>query len=216
MALVKCTSCGGGIPELLFRQGGTVPCPICKCIVHALMLPALYKSPLHAPPSLPNDRPAPGEATCFYNPGRRATKGCDHCGVFISDAWAAQWGSQTVCLKCLEELRSKNSDTRFESKRTLWDNVALSFSIGPWILAVALLMTLALYPFAIMVIMLTFLTAPAAIFVALRYWNAPRSMVPRGRGRLVWAAMLGVLQLMGWVLMMVGIILAVRNSGKIF
>lgn len=214
MALVKCTSCGGGIPEPLFRQSDGVPCPICKRLVHALMLPALYKSFLPTPPSLPDNPPAPGEATCFYNPGRRATKCCDHCGVFISDAWAAQWGSQTVCLKCLEELRSKNSDTRFEAKRILWDNIALSFSIGPWILSVALIMTLIFYWASFLIIMLTFLTAPAAIFIALRYWNAPRSLVPRGRGRLVWATSLGVLQIMGWVLLMVGIIYAVRNSAN--
>lgn len=211
MALVKCTSCGGGIPEPLFRENGSVPCHICNRMVHALLLPSLYKSAIATPPPLLADPPAPGEATCFYNPGRRATKCCDHCGVFISDAWAAQWGSQTVCLKCLEELRSKNSDTRFEASRFLWDNVALSFSIGPWILAIALLMTLVLYPFAVMVIMLTLLTAPAAIFVALRYWNAPRSLVPRSRGRLVWATALGVLQVMGWASLIVGIIFAVRN-----
>ncbi|CAN5828807.1 hypothetical protein BH11VER1_BH11VER1_04250 [soil metagenome] len=211
MALVKCTSCGGGIPESLFRQNDRVSCPICKKIVRALRLPALYKAAASTPPSLPHDPPAPGEAACFYNPARRATKCCDHCGVFISDAWAAQWGAQTVCLKCLEELHAKNSDTRFEAKRVLWDNIALSFAIGPWIVAGVMLMTVVLYPFAFIVAFLSILTAPAAIFIALRYWNAARSLVPRGRGRLVWAVLLGVLQLGGWVMMIVGFIYVLKN-----
>lgn len=211
MALVNCTSCGGGIPEFLFRQGGGVSCPVCKRIVHALVLPALYRSAIPAPPPLPDQPPAQGEATCFYNPGRRATKCCDHCGVFISDAWAAQWGQQTVCLKCLEELHAKNSDTRFEARRVLWDNIALSFALGPWLLAAILLATLVLYPFAVFAAMVSFLTAPAAIFIALRYWNSQRSLVPRGRGRLVWATLLGVLQLAAWVMLVVGIIYMLRN-----
>ncbi|MEY4485323.1 MAG: hypothetical protein RL693_2775 [Verrucomicrobiota bacterium] len=213
MALVKCTSCGGGIPESLFRQSDRVSCPGCKKTIRARLLPALYKSAEARPPALPQTPPAPGEATCFYNPARRATTCCEHCGVYISDAWAARWGKQTVCLKCLEELQAKNGDTRFESKRILWDNIALAFSLGPWFAAGVLLMTLVLYPFAIMIIFLTVLTAPAAIFVALRYWNSPRSLVPRGRGRLVWATLLGVLQLAAWALLVVGIIYMVKNPG---
>lgn len=216
MALVKCTSCGGGIPETLFRYGDSAPCPVCKRMIRAWRLPALYKSAEITPPPLPEVPPAPGEATCFYNPSRRATKGCDHCGVFISDAWAAQWGTQTVCLKCLEELHAKNSDTRFEARRILWDNIALGFSVGPWIVAMVLLLTLVLYPFAIMVVFLTLLTAPAAIFIALRYWNSPRSLVPRGRARLVWATLLGAFQLVAWVMLIVGIIYVVRNPGESF
>ncbi len=201
------------MPEQLFRQNGSASCSLCKKVVHALILPSFYKSPFLAPPSLPSDPPAQGEASCFYNPTRRATKCCDHCGVYISDAWAAQWGSQTVCLKCLEELRSKNGNTQFEAKRILWDNVALIFSVGPWLIAIALFMTLILYMFSPLVIMLTTLTAPTAIFIALRYWNAPRSLVPRGRGRLVWATVFAVLQLIGWVALTVGFIYAVRNPG---
>jgi hypothetical protein len=47
-------------------------------------------------------------------------------------------------------------------------------------------------------VLLTCITAPAAIFVALRFWNAPRSMVPRGRLRLVLALVLSVAVLAGW------------------
>lgn len=212
MALVKCSSCGGGIHTSLFHEGGTVSCPLCQRTLHAFLLPALYKPAVSAPPSLPDDPPAPGEATCFYNPSRRATKCCDHCGVYVSEAWAAHWGTQTVCLKCLEELRSKNSDIRFESKRVLWDNIALSFAIGPWFLMVACWVTLIFYWLSFLILILTVLTAPAAIFIALRYWQAPRSLVPRGRGRLVWAILLGVLQLLGWIAVIVGIFYAAGES----
>jgi hypothetical protein len=150
------------------------------------------------PPSLPEVPPGPGETACFYNPNRRATKVCDHCGVFVSDAWAARWGSQTVCLKCLEDLRTKHKDTRFEAKRTLWDNIALFLAVGPWVLCAMFFATFFLYGFGLFCIIATVATAPAAIFVALRYWNAPRSLVPRGRGRLIWALTLSLVQVGLW------------------
>ncbi len=203
MAYVRCTACGYGMADALFLHGGLASCPTCRKQVRAMLLPTLYKAQLAKPPSLPEEPPGPGEAACFYNPGRRATKCCDHCGVFMSDSWSAQWGNQTVCLKCIEELRSKSKDTRFEAKRTLWDNVALGFAVGPWVLAALFVATLFLYVFGAFCIMLTVITAPAAIFVALRYWNAPRSLVPRGRGRLIWALGLSLLQIGGWVTLVV-------------
>ena len=199
MAYVRCSSCGFGMPDALFARTGSADCSTCGKEVRATILPALYKGPGARPPLLPEEPPAPGEPACFYNPDRRATKVCDHCGVFVSDAWAAKWGSQTVCLKCIEDLRSKHKDTRFEAKRTLWDNIALFLAVGPWVLAGLLVATFILYGFAILVLFTTLATAPAAVFVALRYWNAPRSLVPRGRGRLCWALGLGLVQVGLWM-----------------
>ena len=62
-----------------------------------------------------------------------------------------------------------------------------------------LIATFFLYPFGFMCFLLTVVTAPASIFVALRYWNAPRSLVPRGRGRLVLALTLSLVQMGLWV-----------------
>ena len=201
MAYIRCTSCGYGIADSVFPPAGEADCPTCRRRVRAWVLPMLYKVPGAVPPALPEEPPGPGEAACFYSPARRATKVCDHCGVFVSEAWAAKWGQQTVCLKCIEELRSKGRDPRFEAKRTLWDNVALFCAVGPWVLAAMFVATVILYGFAFFCILLTLVTAPAALFIALRYWNAPRSLVPRGRGRLVWALVLGLAQLGAWAVL---------------
>jgi hypothetical protein len=198
--------------EALFARTGSASCSTCGKEVHATILPALYKVAGMPPPSLPEEPPGPGEAACFYNPNRRATKVCDHCGVFVSDAWAAKWGSQTVCLKCIEDLRTKHKDTRFEAKRTLWDNIALFLATGPWVLAGMLIATFILYGFAFFCILATLATAPAAVFVALRYWNAPRSLVPRGRARLVWALVLSLAQVGLW---MAGILTLVVQWNKL-
>ncbi len=156
--------------------GGGAQCRSCHRVTELMLFPALAGRP----PALSVEPAAEGEATCFYSPNRRATKSCSHCGVLISDAWAAQWGSQTVCLKCLEHLRGKGSDARFQTSRTLWDNVALA---------------VALTPFTVVLWFAAFITAPASVFLALWHWNSPRSMVPRSRLRLVLALLLGVAQL---------------------
>ena len=124
---------------------------------------------------LPSEPLMEGEAVCFYSPTRRATKECSHCGVLISDPWAAQWGARTVCLKCLDHLREKGTDQGFQSSRVLWDNVAL---------------VLALLPCTFILWVVAFVTAPAAVFIALWHWNSPRSMVAPGRWRLVAALIL--------------------------
>lgn len=199
MAFVRCSLCGYGMADALFAHAGSAICPACGRNVESTLLPALHKASTPQAPPLPEAPPAPGETACFYNPNRRATKVCDHCGVFVSDSWAAKWGNQTVCLKCIEDLRSKRKDTRFEAKRTLWDNIALFLTTGPWVLALIFLATVIFYGFAAFCVLLTVITAPAAIFVALRYWNAPRSLVPRGRGRLILALSLSTVQLVLWV-----------------
>ena len=201
MSSIRCAACQSLLPDLLVRQAsGVMECPFCHRRTESFILPALYKSALNTPPPISFDPPAEGEAACFYSPNRKATKSCDHCGVFISDAWAAQWGNQTVCLKCLEQLRLKVKDQRFESTRTLWDNVSLGLAVGPFIIAIGLLCTLVGYVFAIFPLMLTIICAPAAIFVAIRYWSAPRSIAPRGPWRLLTAMAFSLLVISGWIL----------------
>src|SRR5690242_17136406 len=139
MAMVRCTACGYQIPPEAFQVESTVPCPLCHRPVHAVLLPAIARSAVR-PPSLPEEPPGPGDTACFYNPNRKATHTCGHCGVFMSDAWTAKWGSETVCLKCLEELRTRRKDVRFEVRRTLWDNIALGTALLP--LAACLPLTL--------------------------------------------------------------------------
>ena len=198
MAYVRCASCQTPLTDKIFHGNSATECGFCARTIRAFLLPKLYQTGATALPSLPVEAPTEGEAACFYNPHRKATKVCGHCGVFVSDSWAAQWGNETVCLKCLEQLRTKNVDQRFEAGRKLWDNIALGLIVVPFVIAFLLLCTVIGYVFSIMVLMLTIFTAPAAIFISLRYWNAPRSLVPRGRLRLITALLLSVLLLVGW------------------
>ena len=216
MALLRCPACSSSLPDHLFQGQAEARCPSCQKIILGRLFPALWKQHEVKPPSLPS-QPQEGEAACFYSPNRVATKTCEHCGVFISDAWAAKWGDMTVCLKCIENLRTKSKDLRFESGRTLWDNVALTLVVTPLILAVLLLATFIGYFFSIVLLLATIVTAPAAIFVSLRFWKAPRSLVPRGPWRLAMALFVSFTLIGLWVVAIVKLIeyFINRSSGTV-
>jgi len=57
---------------------------------------------------------------------------------------------------------------------------------------------LALFPLA--AFWFTLVTAPMALYIAIRHWNAPLSVVGRGKGRFVAAIILSGLQVLGWAL----------------
>lgn len=215
MAWLKCAVCGFLQADALFREGAEARCPACQKRTQATLLPALYGGGSRPPP-LQGEAAAPGEAVCFYDESLLAVKSCSHCGVFISEVWSAAWGGETVCLRCLESLRAKGADIRFQAGRKLWDNIALGVAIGPVLLAVALTLTLVGYVFGAMCLLLTLVSAPAAVFLALRFWNAPRSLVPRGRGRLVAALGLALLQMAAWVVGIVGLVYLWRNGWEGF
>ncbi len=179
MAHIFCVFCQSDMAAAsLSAESGAVQCPTCRRINEVAVFPAMRKV-TKGPPPLELDPPAEGEAVCFYSPARRATGACSHCGVLISNAWAAQWGNETVCLKCLEHLRD-NRDERFQSKRTLWDNIALLAAV---------------LPFTFIFWFIVVISAPASVFLAIWHWNSPRSMVPRSRLRLILALTLGLAQI---------------------
>jgi hypothetical protein len=66
----------------------------------------------------------------------------------------------------------------------MYDTIALALAVLP-------VVTLAFW-------FLTIITAPMALFVAIRYWNAPRSLVRRTKIRYVLAMILATLQMAGW------------------
>ena len=60
-------------------------------------------------------------------------------------------------------------------------------------------LSLAVIPVAVVFgIWFTFITAPIALFLAIRHWNSPRSLVRSSRARLIATVVLATLQLCAW------------------
>jgi len=59
-------------------------------------------------------------------------------------------------------------------------------------------MALALAAYPLLIFYFTIITAPAALFVAIRHWNSPSSIIPRTKIRFVLAIITALMELAGW------------------
>lgn len=133
-----------------------------------------------------------GEAACFYHPQKKAVLPCDACGRFVCSLCDCELNGQHFCPACLESGKTKGKIKSLENRRTLYDSLALSLSLLP-----------------LLIFYFTIITAPMSLFIAIRYWNAPRSLVHRTKIRFIFAVLFSILQIVGWA---IGIYLLVNNK----
>jgi hypothetical protein len=116
---------------------------------------------------------------------------CDACGRFLCALCDCEHQGRHFCPACLETGRTKGKVKSLENTRIRYDNIALA---------------LTLYP--LLIFYFTIITAPIALFVAIRYWKSPRGLVQPSSARFVLAIVFATLQLAGWTAL--GIALATR------
>ncbi len=179
MAAVTCTKCGFVLNEALFNQPDWSLCPSCSSPLRLEVFPTLFDTP--APAQTAQAVVAEGEASCFYHPSKKAMLPCEVCGRFLCALCDVELNGQHLCPACLASGQKKGRLSNLDNRRVLYDSLALTLALAP----------LLLWPF-------TLITAPAALFVALRYWRAPGSVVHRTKIRLILAMVLALVQIAGW------------------
>jgi len=177
--LPSCPRCGAALDEGAFNQPDLVHCPTCGDRLQIEIFPALFRPTTrgHAGDAVMVE----GESSCFYHPQKKAVVPCDACGRFLCALCDCELHGEHFCPACLEVGRQKGRIKRLENQRTLYDAIALSLSILP-----------------LLVFYFTVITAPIALYMVIRYWNAPLSMVHRTRIRLVLAGLISTAQIVGW------------------
>ena len=178
-ALIQCPQCHAWLMEGVFNQPDFAPCPACGVPLQVEIFPALFRS--IAVGQRGEAIMIEGESSCFYHPQKKAAVPCDGCGRFLCALCDCAVDGRHFCPTCLETGKTKGKIKSLENQRTLYDSIALSLALFP----------LLIYYF-------TLVTAPMALFVAIRYWNTPRSIVRRTRIRFVAAIVLALLQIAGW------------------
>lgn len=129
------------------------------------------------------------QAGCFYHPGRVADSLCERCGRFVCTLCAVEFKGLNHCPACLRQ-RLEQGDTPDAVRRYIrYDTIALLLAIIPLVL-------LFIWPF-------TIATGPMALYMGVRYWNRPVSLVTSGRGRLTVAILIGLLQTLGWIALLI-------------
>ena len=184
---LHCPKCEG--PFTALEESGPAKCSRCHSAMVWHAFPAL--SALGG--EVVVQKPAPvimGGASCFYHDGKAAAAACDECGRYLCDSCAADWLGKTMCLGCIHTQREVRKSGAFQSKVTIYDNIALAMLILPAV-------TLIYWPVVVI------FTAPIALFLVIRHRNASLGIVPRGKGRLFVAGILSLLSIVGWIAMFV-------------
>ena len=189
-SLIQCPGCQAWLLDGVFNQPELSPCPACGVPLQIEVFPALFRG-RHVGQSGETIM-IEGESSCFYHPQKKAVLPCEGCGRFLCALCDCEFNGQHFCPACLEAGKAKGKIKNLENQRTLYDSIALSLALLP----------LLIYYF-------TLVTAPMALFVAVRYWNTPRSLVRRTRIRFVAAIVLALLQIAGWAFLF--FVLATRH-----
>jgi hypothetical protein len=195
-ALIQCPACRAWLVAGPFNQPDFAPCPACAVPLQMEIFPALFRK-ISAGQS-GEVVMVEGEASCFYHPNKKAVVPCDGCGRFLCAVCDCLLESKHYCPACLETGRTKRKIKSMESQRTLYDSIALALAVYPLVLVLTYYFTL--------------VTAPAALFVAIRHWNAPQSIVRRTKIRFIAAIFISLATIAGWIVLF--IFLATRHGAR--
>ena len=192
---VSCPVCTRALPPDTWNLDYETYCPACRTPVSALVFPALLRGHNGSAAGLAVEG---SEATCFYHARKKAVVPCDRCGRFLCALCQVELSGENWCPSCIALHRKQGKLAGLDNRRMLYDNMAL-------LLAVAPVATVAFW-------VLTVLTAPATLFVVIRYWRAPSSLVPRTKVRFVIAGVVALLQLAGWGFLLFSLIFQLRRG----
>jgi uncharacterized paraquat-inducible protein A len=160
---IACAACSLPVPSELWNQEQGARCPRCGVPLRVAVFPAIANDTLGASPTALEGET---EASCFYHPQSRAVVPCQQCGRFLCALCDFEVDGRHVCPRCFEKTET------VEPRRVMHDSMALALSTLP-----ALLFWPAL------------IGAPWALFLVVRRWNTPLSIVPRTKIRFILAAL---------------------------
>jgi hypothetical protein len=186
--MFACPICRTIQPIGAANSGRMHKCPDCGRHLSGDLFPAFFRPMADAATGRALREDGPSE--CFNHPGKQAEAICAGCGRLLCALCEIQLDGKSLCLKCLQAGYEKKSIATLEKQRTLYDNMAL---------------VAAFWPPLVFFVFPSLITAPLAIFIALRYWKTPLSILPRTKLRYILAMTLSCLQIVGWVIFFVGI-----------
>ena len=185
--MIACPNCRSILPDSAIVHDGLHRCPNCRNILRVDVFNAFHSHPVQG--TVGEAVRQQGQAECFYHPGKRAVAACSACGRLLCRLCEIELEERTLCIRCIESGRGDRKIHTLENKRILYSNIALALAVFP---------ALIVFP--------TLFTGPAAIYVALRYWKTPASIVKRMHWRSLLAILFGVGEVAAWAFFFIGMI----------
>lgn len=174
--VLKCPACTE--PLRMEQYNGSSICSGCSAPIQSVAFPALARVGEVVRPEQVSDE---GEASCFYHPEKQAIVSCAHCGRFLCALCDLEVTRQHLCPACLSQGKDRHGVSRKNKGYLRYDMVALALAFWPLLLFAPLFV----------------LGAPLALYVTIKYYKRPVSIVPVGRWRFWLASLLAVGQLTG-------------------
>ncbi len=168
-------------------------CPYCLSVFEIEIFPALFRSPVQSKEA--ERILIEGESTCFYHADKKALLPCHGCGRFLCALCDCEVNGEHFCPSCLEAGATKGRIKSLENRRTRHDSIALTLALAPMLF-----------------FYITLVTAPVTLYVVIRNWKTPLSVVRRTRVRFVVAAVVALLQIVAWIAII--LFLVVAFSGR--
>ena len=178
IAAVDCLRCHHPLPWSLFNTFQRERCPSCSRALYAIAFPAMLRPPGQGKAAEP--LVAEG-ASCFFHSQKKAVGVCGYCGRFLCHVCDIDLNGEHLCSLCIEEGQKKKRIKSLETSRTLYDEIALALALLP-----------------LLIFYLTVITAPIVLYLSVRHWNSPSSILPRTKVRFIFAILIAVLELTGW------------------
>jgi hypothetical protein len=178
VSLPACPKCQAHLGPAVFNLGRFNPCPNCEAPIQIEVFTALFR-----PVSTGTTGEAvlvDGEAACFYHESKKAVVVCDACGRFLCALCDCKLNDKHYCPGCLEAGGKKRTIEHLETVRPLHGRQAFMLSVLPF-----------------------FITGLAAIFIAIRHWKSPGSLVTPQRWQMPVALVLAILQTLGFVILII-------------
>ena len=181
---IACPACGTALAAPTLTLDQFQACPSCAVLLQGMTFPALAveRKAIHPTPALLVGT----DASCFHHPGKPAAAICDSCGRFICKLCEFEESGKRLCPTCLNDRLNQPAESTLVRNRILYDSTALFLALAP-----------------ILIWPITVVTAPAALFLSFYAWKKPGSLLRRSRIRLVLAAIFALLQIIGWVILLI-------------
>jgi hypothetical protein len=181
---IPCTRCNEPLPYELYNTSALAVCPSCGVSLQVDVFPALFREREQGQSG--ENIILENESSCFFHPKKRAVVPCAECGRFLCALCDIEFNGRHLCPQCLEVGEKKRKMKSLVTQRVLYDDIALALAIFPVIF---------IWP--------TLITAPMSLFIAIRHWRSPLSIIPRTKARFIIAIFLSGLQIFIWIFLFI-------------
>lgn len=185
-----CHRCRERLAFEAFNQPNLIVCGNCGSAGAYFLFPAYYSATIEGQSALVR---LEEQASCYFHPSNAATVACEGCGRFLCSVCDIEIGRSHICTYCLQAKKTQSTSAKLENERVLHDSVTFTLAAAvPFLFWPAA-------PF----------TAPYALYRAIRYYNAPTSIMGRSKWRLIVSMLLCVFQIIGTAVLIYFVVKAI-------